>query len=205
VNAIACYCTGGCCRDLNTPGAPERSGVNGLCVECLEREEDAANNGEPTTSAPLAGELETQAGAELKRYVIPASVLAPHLGASSEYKVATELALCLARIACGVGKNEVNEDGRGEPLLREAGSGYVDRGPSVELLPDQVKALREIGRAIQAATDGAYQKGIAEGKSLLYGLASGRIRIDQLNDQEARLAQNRKLAPDPVDEEDDDA
>lgn len=27
-------------RDLNAEGAPERSGVNGLCVECFEREEE---------------------------------------------------------------------------------------------------------------------------------------------------------------------
>lgn len=38
----ACWCTGGCMRDLNAADGPERSGVNGLCVDCHEREVEAA-------------------------------------------------------------------------------------------------------------------------------------------------------------------
>lgn len=142
--------------------------------------------------------IEAQSEGELKRYVIPARVIVPHLWGHKENESDPDwhLATLLARIATGVGK-KMNEDDSGERLLHEKGShDSSERGPSVELTPDQAAAFRELGRAIHDVVDAAYRKGAEEGRSVLFSLASGSITIDQLNERQTRIAKRHELADD---------
>jgi hypothetical protein len=198
----------------------------GACPGCGDRAPDgeAATFGRHTATGTRPGELcddcyallrraktlEAHEAVGLKRYTLPPNLIAPRIEGwrdnDPDKAPDWHLARLLARAACGLGKKPVGDDSESNPLVRDAEHpGIRERGPSVELLPDQAEAMREIARAVQACIEGAYQKGVAEGKSLLFGLASGKVTIGELNEREAKLSVNRKLAPDPEPEDDEES